>query len=56
MKWDGEQIFVGEALAGEMVGLKPIDDWRWMLHLGVVRLGVLHERSRIVMPLDSNAD
>jgi hypothetical protein len=44
-------IFVGEAMAGELVGVEPKDEAHWHMHLGVIPLGVLHERSRIVAPL-----
>ena len=53
IKWAGSQVFVGEALAGEIIGLRAIDDGRWHVHLGPLRLGVLHERSRTVVPLES---
>lgn len=55
MKWDGGFIFVGEAMAGEQVGVEPRDDGHWRVHLGVLPLGVLHERSRTVLPLTSEA-
>jgi transposase InsO family protein len=51
MKWGGSLVFVGEAMRGELVGLERIDDCVWHLHLGPLRLGVLHERSRTVLPL-----
>jgi transposase InsO family protein len=50
IKWSGERIFVGEALAGEMIGLECSEE-RWHVHLGPMRLGLLHERSRTVVPL-----
>jgi len=34
IKWDGEQVFVGEAFAGETVGIEPVDDGLWHVHLG----------------------
>jgi len=51
MKWGGGFIFVGEAMAGELVGVEPRDDDHWRVHLGVMPLGVVHERSRTVLPL-----
>jgi transposase InsO family protein len=51
MKWAGGYVFVGEALAGELVGLKPDEQDRWRVQLGPMSLGVLHERSRTVMPV-----
>ena len=51
MKWAGEYVFVGEAMAGELVGVEPVTDDRWHVHLGAMRLGVLHERARTIMPM-----
>ena len=53
MKWAGSHVFVGEAFAGEVVGLHRVDDGRWHLHLGPLRLGILHERSRTIVPLET---
>lgn len=50
MKWAGGLVFVGEAMAHELVGLERIDEDRWHVHLGAMRLGVLHARSRTVPP------
>ena len=51
MKWSGGYVFVGEAMAHETVGVEPVDNGRWQVHLGPMRLGVLHERSRTVVPV-----
>ncbi len=51
IKWANELIFIGEALAGELVGLECVDGGHRHLHLGPLRLGVLHERSKTVMPM-----
>ena len=53
IKWEGEMVFVGEAFAGEAVGLRTLDEGLWHVHLGPLRLGVLHERSRTIVPLES---
>jgi len=53
IKWDGEMVFVGEAFGGEVVGIKPFDDGLWHVHLGPLRLGVLHGRSRTIVPLEA---
>jgi transposase InsO family protein len=53
IKWAGGQVFVGEAFAGEVVGLTAVDDGRWHVQLGPLRLGVLHERSRTIVPLEA---
>ena len=51
IKWEGQQVFVGEAFAGERIGVEAVDDGLWHVHLGPLRLGVLHARSRTVVPL-----
>jgi len=56
IKWHGQFVFLGEAMAGELVGLECVDGDRWHVHLGPMRLGVLHERQRIVVPLLAEAD
>ena len=35
-------VFVGEAMARESVGIEFVDDDVWHLHLGPMRLGVVH--------------
>jgi transposase InsO family protein len=50
MKWSGTTVFVGEAMARENVGIELVDDEVWHLHLGSMRLGVVHARSRTVIP------
>lgn len=47
----GRYVFVGQAFAYELVGLVPIDDERWYVYLGPMRLGVLHQRAKTVTPL-----
>ena len=51
IKWGGGKIFIGEALSGELIGVEEVEDGHWYVHLGPMRLGVLHERSRTVIPL-----
>jgi hypothetical protein len=53
IKWAGKHVFVGEAFGGEVIGLIAVDDGRWHVHLGPLRVGVLHERSGTVVPLPS---
>lgn len=50
IKWAGRMLFVGEALEGEVVGLRQVDDEAWTLHLGPMQLGTLHARSRVILP------
>ena len=37
----GVQMLVGEAITVETVGIEPIEDGLWQLHLGPLRLGVV---------------
>jgi hypothetical protein len=52
IKWGGSQVFVGEAFAGEVVGLEQVEDDLWPVHLGPLRVGILHGRSRTIVPLE----
>lgn len=56
IKWGSGYVFIGEAVAGELVGVEPIDDGSWLVHLGPMELGVLHERARTVVPLPSQGE
>ena len=50
IKWDGGMVFVGEAFAGETIGLQAFESWLWHVQLGPLRLGILHPRSRTIVP------
>ena len=50
IKWDGGMVFVGEAFAGEQIGLQAFEDGLWHVQLGPLRLGILHARSRTIVP------
>jgi len=56
IKWAGGYVFVGEAMCDELVGIAKVDDGHWHVHLGPMRLGVLHERSRTIVPTAWQAD
>jgi len=45
IRWNGEWIGVTHVLAGELVGLEPIDDALWEVYFGPVKLGRLDERT-----------
>jgi len=51
IEWDGGMVFVGEAFAGETVGLQACEEGLWHVQLGPLRLGILHERSRTITPM-----
>ena len=55
IKWEGEHVFVGAAMSGELIGIEPVGDVDWHVHVGGMRLGVLHEDSRLVLPLAEDA-
>lgn len=44
IKWHGKDVFVSEALVGEPIGLKQLDEARWQLLFCNMRLGVLDDR------------
>jgi transposase InsO family protein len=50
MKWNGDHVFVGQAMVSELIGLEPAGDGQWRVHLGSMPLGVLHERSKTILP------
>lgn len=52
IKWGGDQVFVGEAFGGEVVGIEVVDNGLWHEHLGPLRLGLLHGRSRMILQLE----
>ncbi len=51
IRWDSEYVFVGEAMYGESIGLRRVEEDLWHVHLGRMRLGVLHGRSKTIVPL-----
>lgn len=46
MKWKQVPIYVANLLAGEHIGLEPIDDGCWMAYLSTLKLGILDERQK----------
>ncbi len=53
IKWTGGYAFFGEAMAHQLIGLVPLDEGRWHVFLGRMPIGLLHERSRTVLPLSA---
>jgi hypothetical protein len=51
IRWAGATVFVGEAFTGEVIGLERIEDGLWLVQLGALRVGILHERSKTIAPL-----
>ena len=51
IKWRGKLVWVSQVLAGEPVGLCQVDNDRWGVYFGMVKLGQLDERTgRIERP------
>lgn len=46
IKWDGELLYVSQALVGEPVGLEPISERHWQMFFGPIELAVLDGRTR----------
>ena len=46
MKWQGIDLYVGEALAGEPVEMRQIDDRYWVMHYSFMPLAVYDEHIR----------
>jgi hypothetical protein len=44
IKWHKKRVFVSEALIGEPIGLRQLDDARWQVLFCNMRLGVINER------------
>lgn len=50
IRWQGERVFVGEALIGEPVGLSELANGRWRVVYGPVELGWLDAKGRLRPP------
>ena len=55
IKWEGQHVFVGEAMTSELIGIEPVGVADWHVHVGGMRLGVLHEASGLILPLAEDA-
>jgi putative transposase len=49
MKWNGRDIQINVALAGQEIGLEPVEDGRWIVHFELLRLGIFDEREGRVL-------
>jgi len=49
MKWNGREIQINNALAGQEIGLEPVEDGRWVVHFESLRLGIFDEREGRVL-------
>jgi len=48
IRWDSQWINVSSILAGEYVGLEPVDDGKWLVYFYGYLIGRLNERRRYV--------
>lgn len=44
IRWKSNRVFVSQTLAGEHVGLEEVDDGRWDVYFGPIKLGRMDER------------
>lgn len=51
--WIGRKWYVAGVLAGETIGLYPIDDGLWRLHVGPLAVGTLDARSKRIEPIET---
>jgi len=51
IKWKNEFIYISQALAGEPVGLKQIDDTTWEVRFSFLPLGILNVLKKKVLPM-----
>lgn len=51
MKWRNVDIHVSHALAGQLIGLGPIEDGLWAIYFGSMELGQWDERRQRVLPV-----
>ena len=47
--WRGHRVFLSEVLAGEPVGLEPVDQRHWTVRFGPVMVGTFDARRLIVI-------
>lgn len=54
LKWGGDEVHVTQALAGQRVGLQPLDDGLWRVYFAHVPLGIFNEQQKRIMPEKRN--
>lgn len=50
VKWQGTTVFISEALAGENIGIIPVEDGHWLARFANIDLGVIDRRSMKLHP------
>lgn len=51
MKWQGKDVYITTALAGEKIGLEPLEDGLWTVYFASHALGIFDERKGKVVSL-----
>jgi putative transposase len=51
ISWQGERIFLSEALGGEEVAFEPLTDGLWSIRFGPMKVAKLDERKRLIKEL-----
>jgi hypothetical protein len=54
MRWWSANVFVSKTLAGEPIGLEPVDDGQWRVWFFDYPLGIFDERKGIIRKLPGN--
>jgi hypothetical protein len=44
MKWQGQDVQISKALAGQEIGLEPVEEGQWAVYFETLRLGIFDER------------
>ena len=51
IKWEGDMLYLSEALVDELVGLRPIDKDCWEIHFGPVPLAIYDSLKQTLQPI-----
>lgn len=51
INWCGQLLYVSTVLVGELIGLQPIENNRWQIWLGKLKVAILDERLKKVLPM-----
>jgi transposase InsO family protein len=54
--WKGHDVFLGKALAGERIGLRPLDDRYWCVYFAAVPIAYLDGEKLAIKPLPQVGD
>lgn len=49
IKWKGSELYLSEALVGEPVGLKQVDNEAWQIYFSFYPLGILNEKTQKIV-------